>query len=138
MRFVKIEEINDSSDYRDFAFLTLRHPSGDIVLFAEYEKELMYLSEVLHKRNDWMVEIRSHTDSRGSEKHNRKLSSKRADFIANYLKILGVRSEQINAVGFGESLLSNHCIDGAPCSDEEHAVNRRTELILKKRNIISN
>ncbi len=133
MRFVKIEEINDSSDYRDFSFLTLRHPSGDIVLLSEYEKELMYLSEVLHKRNDWVVEIRSHTDSRGTEKQNRKLSQKRAEFIANYLYVLGVQPDQVSAIGYGESLLSNHCVDGAPCSEDEHAANRRTELILKKR-----
>jgi len=80
-----------------------------------------------------MVEIRSHTDSRGSSKSNRKLSQSRAEYIANYLRLLGVRTEQILAVGYGESLLSNHCVDGAPCTEEEHADNRRTELILKKR-----
>ena len=95
LRYSKIEEINENSDYRDFSFLTLMHPSGDIVLHSEYEKELLYLSEVLQKRKDWMVEIRSHTDSRGTEKVNKKLSQSRADFIANYLKLLGVKSEQI-------------------------------------------
>jgi len=134
LRYSKIEEINENSDYRDFSFLTLMHPSGDIVLHAEYEKELLYLSEVLQKRKDWMVEIRSHTDSRGTEKVNKKLSQSRADFISNYLKLLGVQSEQITAIGLGETLLLNHCIDGAPCTEEEHASNRRTELILKKRN----
>lgn len=133
LRYNKIEQIDENSDYRDFTFLTLMHPSGDIVLQAEYEKELMYLSEVLQKRKDWMVEIRSHTDSRGTDKANKKLSQNRADFISNYLKLLGVKPEQINSMGLGEALLLNHCVDGAPCTEEEHASNRRTELILKKR-----
>jgi outer membrane protein OmpA-like peptidoglycan-associated protein len=133
LRYNKIEQIDENSDYRDFTFLTLMHPSGDIVLQAEYEKELMYLSEVLQKRKDWMVEIRSHTDSRGTDKANKKLSQNRADFISNYLKLLGVKTEQINSMGLGETLLLNHCVDGAPCTEDEHASNRRTELILKKR-----
>ena len=127
LRYSKIEEINENSDYRDFSFLTLMHPSGDIVLHSEYEKELLYLSEVLQKRKDWMVEIRSHTDSRGTEKVNKKLSQSRADFIANYLKLLGVKSEQITAIGLGETLLLNHCIDGAPCTEDEHA--SKSELV---------
>ncbi len=133
LRYSKIEEINENSDYRDFSFLTLMHPSGDIVLHSEYEKELLYLSEVLQRRKDWMVEIRSHTDSRGTDKSNKKLSQSRADFISNYLKLLGVNGDQITSMGLGETLLLNHCIDGAPCTEEEHASNRRTELILKKR-----
>ena len=35
---------------------------------------------------------------------------------------------RIKAKEYGESKLKNHCKDGVRCSEEEHQVNRRTEV----------
>ena len=38
----------------------------------------------------------------------------------------GISEDRIIAVGMGESQVLNHCQNGIKCSEEEHAVNRRT------------
>jgi len=131
VRMEKARKIDASSDYRDFQFITLLHPVGDIVVDANFESELLILIEVLKHRPDWKVQVRSHTDSKGSKNANRKLSQERADFLKVYLVSQGVPAKQVEAIGYGEELLLNHCIDGAPCSEDEHRRNRRTELLLQ-------
>ena len=76
------------------------------------------------------IEVRNHTDSRGSAKSNLILSNRRASAIRNYLVQHGISSTRISAKGFGEAQLLNYCKDGVKCSEEQHRQNRRTEIIL--------
>lgn len=131
VRLEKARNIDNASNYRDYQFITLLHPVGDIVVDANFENELLILTEVLKRRSDWKVQVRSHTDSKGSKNANRKLSQERADFLKVYLISQGVPANQVEAIGYGEELLLNHCVDGAPCSEDEHRRNRRTELLLQ-------
>lgn len=131
VRLEKARNIDSASNYQDYQFITLLHPVGDIVVDANFENELLILTEVLKRRSDWKVQVRSHTDSKGSKNANRKLSQERADFLKVYLVSQGVPSNQVEAIGYGEELLLNHCIDGAPCSEDENRRNRRTELLLQ-------
>ncbi|MDP4241094.1 MAG: OmpA family protein, partial [Bacteroidota bacterium] len=80
------------------------------------------------KEQPVIVEIGSHTDSRGSSKSNERLSQHRAESVVNYLIQQGVDPARITAKGYGESRLLNKCADGVPCSEEEHQVNNRTEV----------
>ena len=54
--------------------------------------------------DDFNVEIGSHTDSRGSDEYNLVLSQKRADAVKHYLEEKGVSTDQLTAVGYGESV----------------------------------
>lgn len=74
------------------------------------------------------VELGSHTDSRGSDSYNQKLSQNRAQSAVDYITSRGISSTRISAKGYGESVLLNKCADGVPCSDQEQQVNRRTEF----------
>jgi len=74
------------------------------------------------------IEIRSHTDSRGSASANQLLSERRAQSVVNYLQSKGISASRLVAVGKGESELKNRCADGVECTEQEHAVNRRTEF----------
>jgi OOP family OmpA-OmpF porin len=56
----------------------------------------------LKKYPDLRIEVAGHTDSRGSDAHNRKLSQRRADTVERYLKDGGVTND-LKAVGYGES-----------------------------------
>ena len=47
-----------------------------------------------------------------------------------YLREKGVPKERLSAQGYGNSRLLNHCAPGVECSEEEHAVNRRTEYTV--------
>ena len=74
------------------------------------------------------IELSSHTDCRGTEPYNQKLSEKRAKSTTRYLTSRGIKSKRIKYKGYGESKLVNKCADGVPCSPEEHQENRRTEF----------
>lgn len=74
------------------------------------------------------LELASHTDSRGAKDYNQDLSRRRSTSVLNYLVEHGVAAARLTARGYGESQLRNHCLDGVACSEEEHQLNRRTEI----------
>lgn len=78
--------------------------------------------------NDLRIELSAHTDSRGSNTYNQKLSQARAQSCVDYLIKKGVKTVNIKAKGYGESQLVNGCKDGVDCNEEQHQENRRTEV----------
>lgn len=75
------------------------------------------------------LEIRSHTDSRGTKQYNLELSRRRSDAVIKYIQARRqIPDERFISWGFGEEYLLNECVDGKPCSEEEHAKNRRTDI----------
>lgn len=88
--------------------------------------------QVLDTYKDVTIEIRSHTDSRGTQAYNLNLSSKRALETANWLITNGVDKKRVTYKGVGESELLNECKDNVPCSNEKHAINRRSEFKIIK------
>ena len=83
---------------------------------------------VLNSNSKLTIEISSHTDSRSSDVFNLTLSQKRAKTAVDYLISKGINKNRLKAVGYGESRLLNNCKNDAPCTEEEHAKNRRTEF----------
>jgi len=73
------------------------------------------------------IELGSHTDARGSDAFNLKLSDKRAKASANYIVSQGIDESRIIGKGFGETQLMNEFTNGVKCSEAEHQLNRRTE-----------
>ena len=92
----------------------------------ELEKVLVVLKE-----NPTMkIDIRSHTDSRQTEKYNNALSNRRAKSTRDWLIINGISADRLTAKGYGETQLINNCSDGVKCSEVEHQQNRRSEFII--------
>jgi outer membrane protein OmpA-like peptidoglycan-associated protein len=77
-----------------------------------------------------LAEVGGHTDARGSDAYNQKLSQRRSQKIVDYLVKDGVDIKRLIAKGYGETELKNRCKNGVTCSDEEHLENRRVELKL--------
>jgi outer membrane protein OmpA-like peptidoglycan-associated protein/tetratricopeptide (TPR) repeat protein len=96
--------------------------------FGEAQKSLDYLYDIMTKYPAIVIELGSHTDSRGSDAYNLTLSQKRADGVKAYLVAKGIKAENIVAKGYGETQLVNRCANGVKCDDEEHLQNRRTEF----------
>jgi outer membrane protein OmpA-like peptidoglycan-associated protein len=82
----------------------------------------------LKQNPDAIVEVGSHTDSRGSSATNQNLSERRSKSVVEYLNQKGIKTSRMIAVGYGESHLLNNCKDGVDCSEKKHAKNRRTEF----------
>lgn len=74
------------------------------------------------------VEVGSHTDCRASSKYNQTLSQNRANASVDYVVSQGVERSRITGKGYGESRLLNECADGVKCTEEQHSINRRTEM----------
>lgn len=75
------------------------------------------------------IELSSHTDARGSDAFNNKLSQRRADAATKYIISKGIAANRIIAKGYGKTKLLNKCVK---CTDEEHQMNRRTEFKVIK------
>jgi outer membrane protein OmpA-like peptidoglycan-associated protein len=95
---------------------------------ADARGNLDELARLMKKYPNMMIELSSHTDSRGNDFYNLDLSQRRADAAIAYLNSLGIATEKLVARGYGERKPVNHCRDGVKCSDEEHQLNRRTEF----------
>ena len=91
-------------------------------------KVLDSLVVFLQQNPDIRFELGSHTDSRGSAESNMALSQRRADSAVAYLVRHGIDPHRIIARGYGETMIMNGCVDGVPCSEEQHQANRRTTL----------
>jgi outer membrane protein OmpA-like peptidoglycan-associated protein/tetratricopeptide (TPR) repeat protein len=81
-----------------------------------------------------VIKIESHTDSRGKDEYNLKLSEERAKSTYEYILARGIEPSRIESVkGYGETQLMNKCSNGVKCTDEEHAINRRSDFIIVKK-----
>lgn len=90
--------------------------------------ELSDLIRILKENPTMKIELYSHTDSRGSDPYNLKLSDKRAKSAIAYLVESGIDINRLEGIGFGEEKLLNECANGKECTEEQHQENRRTEF----------
>jgi outer membrane protein OmpA-like peptidoglycan-associated protein/tetratricopeptide (TPR) repeat protein len=89
--------------------------------------ELENIVDVMREHPTMIIKIESHTDSRGSNRYNIKLSDRRAKSTRDYLLSRGIDVSRIeSAIGFGETQLLNECSNGVKCSETKHEKNRRS------------
>jgi OOP family OmpA-OmpF porin len=120
-RAVKLENI-----LYDYGKATLR-PESKVVLDK--------LSSQLLRYPYLVVEIGSHTDSKGSLSYNERLSRQRSQSVVDYMISKGIKKDMIVAKGYGEiqPLVPNTNTDGSD-NPENRQLNRRTEFkILENR-----
>lgn len=94
------------------------------------ELELQKVLSVLEDNPSMVIDIRSHTDSRGTTAYNEKLSDRRATSTRNYLIAKGIDTARLTSKGYGESKLVDDCGDNSKCSEQQHQANRRSEFII--------
>ena len=123
----------------DSAYLTAEQPSfsvgGTFVLkeiFFEFDKstllqqsyfELMKLMTLLETYPEMQIEIGGHTDGKGSDGYNLRLSENRAKAVVDFLVSKGIDIKRLKYKGYGKSMpvASND-------TDEGRALNRRVEF----------
>lgn len=84
---------------------------------------------ILNENPSIIVEISSHTDSKGADDYNKKLSQKRAESVVKYLQESGIAKDRLVAKGYGEEkpIAKNENPDGSDNPDGRQ-MNRRTEF----------
>jgi outer membrane protein OmpA-like peptidoglycan-associated protein len=118
-------EIGKPIRFRDIAY---QHAQTELDFAAKLE--LDQLVRLMLVNPSMVVEIGSHTDSNGRNITNERVSRERAEAVVDYLVANGVDRERLEARGYGESRLLNHCADGVICPQELHRENRRTEWTI--------
>ncbi len=94
------------------------------------EESFPLLDEVVQTLKDnpqiKKIRVEGHTDERGNDKYNMKLSSGRVETVMKYLAEKGIDSKRLSFKGFGESrpLIKN------AQTEEDHQRNRRVEFII--------
>lgn len=76
---------------------------NDSALRAESFPELDKLVKLLNENPGLNIQLNSHTDSRGNDKSNQKLSRGRANSVVKYLIEKGILAERLTYKGYGET-----------------------------------
>lgn len=103
---------------------------GKADIRPDVAKELDKLIAELKAHPSWKVDMSFHTDSRGDDNSNLKLSQRRATSTLNYILGKGIDKKRLTAKGYGETKLINHCANGVNCPEAEHQANRRAEFTV--------
>lgn len=94
-------------------------------------EELSKVVFIMRKFPNIKIKIESHTDSRGKDSYNLKLSDNRAKSTRDYIVSQGIDASRIeSAIGYGETRLINRCKNGVKCTEAEHLLNRRSDFII--------
>lgn len=135
--------LTDSKHFEEDFYL-IPIPEGDIEIEGvEYDfnkatlrpKSMEVLDKIvdLLKLNDNLsIELSSHTDSRGNDAYNMRLSQARAQSCVDYLIQKGISKKRLTAVGYGESkpIIPQSeidlMVDKSPEFEAAHQKNRRT------------
>ncbi|MBI5915225.1 MAG: PD40 domain-containing protein [Bacteroidetes bacterium] len=94
--------------------------------------DLDHVVDLMKKYPSLEIELGSHTDARGSDSYNVRLSQQRAEAAVKYVVSKGISKRRLSARGYGETRLVNHCNNEVECSEEEHQENRRTEIKITR------
>jgi outer membrane protein OmpA-like peptidoglycan-associated protein len=129
--------VNNSFDYtQDFKLISGSIVQIDSIYFdfnkwdirKDAAKELDKIVKFMKENPEVVVELYSHTDSRGTDKVNMAISQRRANNSVRYITSKGISKKRITGKGFGANKLLNNCTVDANCTEAQHQVNRRTEM----------
>ncbi len=97
--------------------------------------QLNQIVATMRRYPSMVIELGAHTDSRGGDAYNLKLSNERAQSTVDYIVNRGgISRDRISGKGYGETRLLNNC-DNAhknKCTKKEHEINRRSEFVITR------
>jgi outer membrane protein OmpA-like peptidoglycan-associated protein len=96
------------------------------------EAELLKVAELIRRSPPGPIRVIGHTDSKGEDAYNQKLSTGRAQTVAAWLdQQIGIRQRTIQVSGKGETapIAPNETLTGAD-DPQGRAKNRRVEVVI--------
>jgi peptidoglycan-associated lipoprotein len=128
-------------------------------LKPQYQDSLQGLIKTLEENQRLVIELSSHTDSRGGLEYNDALSQKRAESVVTYLINRGIDPDRLKAKGYGKrvfrtltqdlvrvgytfkagTVLTDEFVTALPTKDIQEAayeLNRRTEFKVLSKDFI--
>ncbi|WP_158559297.1 OmpA family protein [Deminuibacter soli] len=98
------------------------------------EVSLNKLIDMLNQNQNMVIQISGHTDGKGSEAYNLRLSLARAQKCVDYIVSKGIDASRITAKGYGATMpvAPNTNADGSD-NPEGRKLNRRTTFTILKR-----
>lgn len=159
---LKVEPVTESKEYvLQFPLASIRVPVMIDNIFYDFDKATLRpeskaalddLVKLLNENPNVTIELSSHTDYKGSDNYNKRLSQRRADAVVAYLIEHGIASDRLSPVGYGEEkpktirrkttekfpwlkendVLTEEFINKLNKANQEAAnqLNRRTEFIV--------
>ncbi len=160
---LRVDSVKESQEYvLQFPLASITAPVLIDNIFYDFDKATLRpestealdrLIALLNENPNVTIELSAHTDQRGSDQYNERLSQRRAESVVNYLIEHGIAQDRLTPVGYGEQrpktikrkltekytwmkegdVLTADYI--AALDDEEkqeicHQLNRRTEFIV--------
>ena len=160
---LRVDSVLESEEYvLQFPLASITAPVLIDNIFYDFDKATLRpestealdnLITLLNENPNVTIELSAHTDFRGSDQYNQRLSQRRAESVVNYLIAHGIAADRLSPVGYGEEkpkvikrkltekypwlkegdVLTEQFI--AALGDEEkqetcHQLNRRTEFIV--------
>ena len=99
----------------------------DYTLSAETQDQLAGLANYLKQNPGAVVQVEGHCDERGSIEYNLALGQRRASSVKDYLTQMGVESERVTTISYGEERAA---VDGH--NEAAWSKNRRAEFVLSQ------
>jgi outer membrane protein OmpA-like peptidoglycan-associated protein len=96
------------------------------------ERELDKLARFMRDNTDISITVSGHTDAKGDEDYNLRLSRARAEAVVKYLISKGVPSGRLDFVGFGDTRpVARNVTAGGEDNPLGRQLNRRIEISVK-------
>jgi len=115
---------------KTFRINGIEFEKGKYGISEEIILRLNLMVDILEQYPDLTVKIAVHSNSIGDDDENMEVTKARAKTIAEHLISQGITTERINAEGYGESHLLNHCTNGVNCTEKEQNINERVEITV--------
>ncbi|MCD6065814.1 MAG: hypothetical protein K0S33_640 [Bacteroidetes bacterium] len=104
----------------------------------EESKELLNQNiRVLKANRDLSLVINGYADARGTDGYNKDLSAQRIYSVRQYLVQNGISAGRITAItAYGESRITNGCVDDVECTEEQHQENRKVDFKVSNNRVL--
>jgi peptidoglycan-associated lipoprotein len=127
---------------KEMRFPDVLYDLNQSTLRPESKDSLDFLYQTLLDNPTITIELSAHTDSRGSDKDNQKLSEARAKSCYDYLVSKGIPAERMTPVGYGEKrlLIIDKEIKKLKAEQEieaAHQKNRRTVFAVLRKDYVN-